>query len=78
MTVSQNIVREVVGAWPAEAVDSAVADYERLEIDGAIGDCHLRRSATQIMDRLGANRTSVTSWMRDIAFECWRRKALSK
>lgn len=72
-----NVVRSFVASWPMERVNAALADQDAFERDAQIGDCVLRSSANELMKQLNVG-TSITTWMRDIAFECWRRKALSK
>jgi hypothetical protein len=65
-------IRDQIAKWPMERVNIVLAQWDDFERDGAIGDCDLRRAA---QDMNPSATSGVTTMMRDIAFECYRRKA---
>lgn len=70
--------RDVVASWPIEDVVKVTWDWSDFERIGAIGDCRLRRAACAEMDRFGmGDGVGVTRMMHDIAFEAYRRLALT-
>lgn len=70
-----NAVREYVHDLSENDLIQICFDYETFEIVGSIGDCVLRKHTNILMKKLGA-RTDVTTWMRDLTFEAWRRRTL--
>jgi hypothetical protein len=55
---------------------SIVDSYEKFEADGFIAAAPIRVHAEAYMRLLGVN-AHVTTWMRELAFGCYRRLALA-
>ncbi len=57
-----------------DQMQQIISDWNRFEHDGFIGDCLLRKTAKEEIDKVGMEGSRVTTIMRDIAFEVFRRK----
>lgn len=72
------MLRQTVALWSDEMLERVIDDWHRFEQDGAIGDCSLRHAARIEVAALGAPSFGVTTMMRDIAFEVFRRIAMER
>lgn len=68
--------RELVKDWPTDHVRNVLHNWDAFERDGVIGSCPLRTAASEYLTMVPT--ASVTTAMRDIAFECYRRLAVEK
>jgi hypothetical protein len=49
-----------------------ISDYDEFKGEGFIGCCVLRDKTRELMDILGLGRTSITTWMDELAKKCIR------
>lgn len=70
------IVRDAIARWPRERISIILSQWDDFERDGSIGECDLRHAAREMIELVGISNASVTTFMRDVAFECYRRLAL--
>lgn len=68
-------VQELVYSFSQEYVDLIIANYEQFERDGFIGEVPLREEARKVIPRDGSY---IVMMMKDVAFECYRRKSREK
>lgn len=63
-----SIIKQRIENLEIETIKQLIADYEQFERDGFIGDCELRKLAT---DGFFEN-ANVSIFMYQIVFECYR------
>lgn len=68
-------IRLDVAQLSREQLLQLVRDYNRFEVEGAIGDCYLRDFAKSLLE-LNGFKINITRVMQDIAFEVFRRIAM--
>jgi hypothetical protein len=73
-----SILRDHVADLERDIVLQIIRDYEQFERDGAIGDCHLRSIAHDLIKSItkSTDTGSIVFWMERLAFEAYRRIAM--
>lgn len=71
-----NRVREHIESLSIPDIEELVKEWEQFEKDGFIGDCLLRKHAEYLIESCGHQKHMITIWMRDIAFECYRKLSI--
>ena len=66
-------LRKTIAAWPVSVLDKCLQNWDEFERVGSIGECTLREEALVLVCRY--IELPVTTLMRDIAFEAYRRNA---
>ena len=67
-----NIIEKLVKELSFAEKQAIISDYELFEEQGFIGDCRLRQAAQELVDKNNLPSSIITTWMRDVAFECYR------
>jgi len=72
-----SILRNHVADLERDIVLQIIRDYEQFERDGAIGDCHLRSIAHDLIKSItkSTDTGGIVLWMEKLAFEAYRRIA---
>ena len=73
-----SILRDHVADLERDIVLQIIRDYEQSERGGAIGDCHLRSIAHDLIESItkSTDTGSIVFWMERLAFESYRRIAM--
>jgi hypothetical protein len=73
-----SILHDHVANLERDIVLQIIRDYEQFERDGAIGDCHLRSIAHDLIESItkSTDTGSIVCWMERLAFEAYRRIAM--
>lgn len=66
------LIDEFVVTLTDERRHQIITDYEQFEKEGVIGDCEMRRTAIELIDRVGGGQHRIVIWMRDLVFEVLR------
>lgn len=66
-----DFVKEYVATLSDQEKRQIIKDHETFVEKGMIGDCLLRSSATDILNKIGTN-LSITVFMNFIAVECYK------
>jgi len=66
-------LRMLVQELTHKQMDQIISEWNQFERDGVIGDCLLRRLAKNEIDKAGLGVSRITTVMRDITFEVFRR-----
>lgn len=71
--------RDTVASWPHDKIDCILRNWDAFERDGQIDECDLRHGAREVIMNMGhAVPLPIVHVMRDVAFECYRRKAIEQ
>lgn len=67
-----NVVRRTVNSLTDRERLQLIADYQRFEKDGFIGDCLLRQTAERISATFGGGAGNPPLWMEQVANAAYR------